>query len=75
MEAPAEKSTGNFTTQLKGYVQRYFPDIRMGTLKSDSMNSYSFHLSDWSDRNSEPAGGQRVTFDIRGNRATNIKPV
>jgi len=59
--------------ELKGYVHRYFPDIKMGTLRTDSMDSYAFSLADWATSEIEPKNGQRVTFTAKGHRASNVK--
>lgn len=59
--------------KVKGVIQRYFPDIKMGTVKSDRLDSYSFHFADWAELGTEPSAGKRVTFEVKGNRARNLE--
>jgi len=62
------------SAQRMGVIQRYFTDIRMGTVKTETMDAYSFNGDDWTGTSGDPVAGQRVTFDVVRGRATNIRP-
>lgn len=67
------KSEAQNPYELKGWVHRYFPDIKMGTIRTDDLSSYAFQLSDWASTDAEPKNGQRVRFTAKNHRASNIK--
>ncbi|HTK84084.1 MAG TPA: hypothetical protein VL625_03265 [Patescibacteria group bacterium] len=58
---------------FKGTIIRYFADIRMGTIKGDSGESYTFQGAEWK-AEGEPKVDQRVSFQLEGLRAVNILP-
>ena len=53
-------------------IQRYFADIKLGTIRADDSESHTFKLSDWS-AEIEPIIGQRVVFDMNGSWPVNIR--
>ena len=55
-----------------GIIQRYFEDIKMGTLQGIDLQSYSFKRADWISA-SEPKTGMKVTFELDKNRPVNIR--
>lgn len=58
---------------FNGTIIRYFTDIRMGTIKGDSGESYTFQGAEWK-AEGEPAVDQRVSFELEGLRAVKISP-
>jgi len=56
---------------FKGTIIRYFADIRMGTIKGDSGESYTFQGAEWK-ADGEPTLNQRVSFQLEGLRAVKI---
>ena len=58
---------------FKGTIIRYFADIRMGTIKGDSGESYTFQGAEWK-ADGEPTLNQRVGFELEGLRAVKILP-
>jgi hypothetical protein len=59
--------------EITGVIQRYFSDIEMGTIKTESHDAYPFKLSEWVGP-SVPVSGQRVTFRAKNNQAIKVKP-
>lgn len=58
---------------FNGTIIRYFADIRMGTIKGDSGESYTFQGAEWK-ADGQPALDQRVSFQLEGLRAVHILP-
>ena len=55
-----------------GVVQRYFEDIKMGTIKGTDALSYSFKRSDWIST-SEPNAGMKVRFELEKDTPVKIR--
>jgi hypothetical protein len=71
---PALRKRGDVDSPLlKGKVQRYFDDIKMGTIKEEKGDLYSFHRRDWLSSESEPVIGRNVVFEYIGMSAVHIQ--
>ena len=68
-DVPEKESTAPV---LNGTVRRYFADIKMGTIRSDGGQIYTFHRSDWLLAD-EPKAGVRVSFELNGDTPVKIK--
>ena len=67
-QVPPEESD----TFLAGTVHRYFDDVKLGSIKSESGRLYSFHAKDWKSQ-TPPSLGLRVFFELEGIRAVRIQ--
>jgi hypothetical protein len=63
---------GEGRSMASGVIQRYFDDIKMGTIQGTDMGSYSFKRADWIS-SSEPKAGIKVTFELEQNRPVKIR--
>lgn len=57
----------------KGVVEQYWPPISMGSIRSGAGHSFFFHRAEWLDSDTEPAEGQKVTFEPQMLQATRIR--
>jgi hypothetical protein len=60
-------------TVLAGTVHRYFADVKLGSIKSDSGRLYSFRIANWVSTENSPVPGIRVIFELEGICAVRIQ--
>jgi hypothetical protein len=58
---------------LRGSVQRYFSDVRLGSIKSDAGKIYNFKGADWLTPATTPQVGVRIMFEQNGALAVKIQ--
>jgi hypothetical protein len=68
-----DKQATNVRLRRKGTVDRYFDDIKMGTIRGHGGKKYTFIMADWVSPEMEPKPGLKVVFELDTLRAVNIR--